>query len=220
MSQTKKKKKMHRKPVQTQKGKKASIHAKRKNKSVVGYIKLHPGRLVLAASCLAAVILLLCFTVFRKAADNNGNASNSGASGQGSMELYPEYQVQIPQEIPRPAVPDFVDLTALNSTMVYAEVYNIMSYPDDYMGKTIKMSGLYSAANDDEAGPYYHFVVIEDATACCQQGLEFKWSGDHVYPDDYPEENAKIEVTGAFGSYENEWGGISYYVAIDDISFL
>jgi len=112
-----------------------------------------------------------------------------------------------------------VDLTALSSTMVYAEVFNIMTTPDDYMGKRIKMSGPYYTAYYDETGSYYHYVIIEDATACCAQGLEFIWSGDHAYPDDYPEDRTIIEVVGVFGSYE-ESGNSYYYLAVDNLSVL
>jgi len=112
-----------------------------------------------------------------------------------------------------------VDLTALGSTMVYAEVYNMMTNPKGYMGKTIKMEGPYNASYFDETGLYYHYVIIEDATACCQQGLEFIWNGEHTYPDDYPKEQERIEVTGVFGSYD-ELGKAYYYLSVDDISVL
>ena len=110
-----------------------------------------------------------------------------------------------------------VDLTLLSSTMVYAEVYNIMTNPEAYVGKTIKMSGPYYTANSDRSDLRYHYVIIEDATACCKQGLEFIWNGKHTYPDDYPKEQTKIEVVGVFGSYA-EISGTSYYLAVDDIS--
>ena len=112
-----------------------------------------------------------------------------------------------------------VDLTALSSTMIYAEVYNIMTNPDDYMGKTIKMTGPYNASYYDETGLYYHYVVVEDAASCCQQGLEFVWNGEHTYPDDYPESNSKIEVVGVFCSYD-EFGTTYYCLSVDDISVL
>ena len=33
--------------------------------------------------------------------------------------------------------------------------------------------------------------------ACCAQGLEFVWGdGSHKYPDEYPAEDAEIEVQG------------------------
>jgi hypothetical protein len=112
-----------------------------------------------------------------------------------------------------------VDLTALSRTMVYAEVYNILINPESYMGKTIKMKGPYNALYSGKDGRPYHFVVIEDAAACCQQGLEFIWNGEHTYPDDYPKDQAKIEVTGVFDSYD-ELDSTFYYLAVDNISFL
>jgi hypothetical protein len=119
-------------------------------------------------------------------------------------------------ELTTKAIPGFVDLTKLSSTMVYAEVYNIMSSPTDYEGKTIKAGGLYKAERYELAGPYYHFVVIADAAACCAQGLEFAWTGDHAYPKDYPKDGALIEVTGVFGRYE-EKGHTYYHLVVDEI---
>ena len=112
-----------------------------------------------------------------------------------------------------------VDLTVLSSTMVYAEVNHMLINPDNYMGKTIKMSGPYYSSYYDETGLYYHYVIIQDAAACCQQGLEFIWNGEHSYPEDYPETQAKIEVTGVFGRYE-ELGQTYCYLAVDDISLI
>lgn len=110
-----------------------------------------------------------------------------------------------------------IDLTVLSSTMVYAEVYNIMTDPETYLGKTIKVRGPYYPDYDDQSGRCYHYIVIEDATACCAQGLEFIWIGNHAYPGDYPAEGTRIEVTGVFGEYE-EFGEIYYYLTVDGIS--
>ena len=78
-----------------------------------------------------------------------------------------------------------VDLTGLSSTMAYAEVNNIVTNPENYFGKTIRMRGSYYAEYYDVTDLYYHFVVVEDVTACCRQGMEFVWNGKHNYPDDY-----------------------------------
>ena len=112
-----------------------------------------------------------------------------------------------------------VDLTVLSSTMVYAEVNNIMTSPKNYVGKTIKMNGLYYASYFDQTDQYYHYVVITDATSCCPQGLEFTWDGNHAYPDDYPEDQANIEVIGVFDSYD-ELGQTYYYLDVNDLSVL
>lgn len=111
-----------------------------------------------------------------------------------------------------------IDLTVLSSTMIYSEVYNMMSNPDEYLGKTIKIIGQYNASQLDGTEKYYHFVVISDATACCQNGIEFIWDDNsHVYPDEYPENNAVIEIVGVFSSYE-ESGSTYYYLKTDGIT--
>ncbi|NCC19739.1 hypothetical protein EOM33_01630 [Candidatus Saccharibacteria bacterium] len=112
-----------------------------------------------------------------------------------------------------------VDLTALSSTMVYGEVFNMMMEPDSYIGKTIKMRGLYYINYYELTAKYYHFVVIQDATACCAQGLEFIWIGEHVYPDDYPEDETEIEVIGVWESYEEE-GQTWFRIKTNAISVL
>lgn len=102
---------------------------------------------------------------------------------------------------------DNIDLTQLTSTMVYAEVYNMMLDPESYVGKKIKMQGqlaVYEAPEDYEFGSGYYFaVVIADATACCQQGIEFVLSDTSLeYPKDYPAENSEITVSGEFQIYQ------------------
>lgn len=94
-----------------------------------------------------------------------------------------------------------IDLTEMSSTMIYSEVLNMMTTPDDYIGKTIKMAGNFSIYEDPESGNIYYACVIQDATACCSQGIEFKLKGDYKYPDDYPELGTEIAVTGVFHTY-------------------
>ena len=94
-----------------------------------------------------------------------------------------------------------IDLTVMSGTMVYSEVYNMMCEPDKYVGKTIKISGLFSAYHDQGTGQDYFACTIQDATACCAQGMEFVLSDDYKYPDDYPEEGGIITVVGTFETY-------------------
>lgn len=94
-----------------------------------------------------------------------------------------------------------VDLTMLSSTIVYSEVYNMMTLPEEYIGKTIRMDGTFSYYHDDTTGKDYFACIIQDATACCSQGIEFELEGDHTYPDDYPEDGAYVKVEGVFDTY-------------------
>lgn len=101
-----------------------------------------------------------------------------------------------------------VDLTALSSTMVYSEVYNMLyENTADYIGKTVKMKGAFGVAQVVIDGvaqeePAAYACVIADATACCTQGIEFVLSGEHTYPQDYPELGEEITVVGTFETYE------------------
>ena len=95
-----------------------------------------------------------------------------------------------------------VDLTVLSSTMVYSEVYNMMYYPENYIGKTVKMKGMYAGYHDESTDKYYHACIIQDATACCAQGIEFEPTDDYRYPDDYPAEWQEVCVTGVFDTYK------------------
>ncbi|MCR5073237.1 MAG: hypothetical protein K6A39_05360 [Clostridiales bacterium] len=94
-----------------------------------------------------------------------------------------------------------VDLTVLSATMVYSEVYDMMVYPEKYIGKTVKMDGTFSLYHDKETGNNYFACLIQDATACCAQGIEFELTDDYKYPDDYPGVNEDICVVGVFDTY-------------------
>ncbi len=113
-----------------------------------------------------------------------------------------------------------VDLTILTPNMVYAEVSNMMMYPDNYLGKTIKVSGPYFPMYYDVTDNYYHYVLIEDALACCQNGIEFIWDeGTHIYPDEYPKEDEVIEIVGELKSYKEE-NYTYYYLDIEEYNIL
>ncbi|MCR4647988.1 MAG: hypothetical protein K5776_02820 [Lachnospiraceae bacterium] len=94
-----------------------------------------------------------------------------------------------------------VDLTKISGLLVYSEVYNMMETPEDYLGKTIKVKGLYSYYCDEATNNVYHACIIQDATACCAQGLEFIPEGSLVYPDDFPKAEDEVTVTGIFDTY-------------------
>lgn len=101
-----------------------------------------------------------------------------------------------------------LDLTALSSTVVYAQVYSMLTEPEDYLGKTVKVAGTYAAFRDEETGAVYTACMVADALACCAQGIEFVPAGDWNFPEDYPELGTEITVQGTFSSYED--GGQTY----------
>ncbi len=105
-----------------------------------------------------------------------------------------------------------VDLTGLSSTMVYAEVYAMVYEPERYIGKTVKMHGLF--ATQEYNGERLYACIVEDATACCAQGLEFEMAEGAVYPDDYPEPGAEITIVGTFDASKEEIDGNYYFYPV------
>ena len=93
-----------------------------------------------------------------------------------------------------------VDLTVMNNTMVYSEVMHMLYAPEEYIGKRIKMNGLFSKVREDD-GRWFFSCMVSDATLCCSRGIEFilKDGGDD--PDSYPKHNEWINVAGVFSTY-------------------
>ncbi len=112
-----------------------------------------------------------------------------------------------------------VDLTQLSSTMVYSEVYAMVYDPGQYTGKTVKMHGLF--ATQEYNGERLYACIVQDAAACCAQGLEFEMAEDLAFPDDYPEPDTEITVVGTFDSYKEEVDGKYYiYLVLRNASFV
>ena len=118
-----------------------------------------------------------------------------------------------PEPIKSESVSVDVDLTALSSTMVYSEVLNIMTAPETYIGKTLKMKGYFGYYHDEKTDKYYFACMIPDATACCAQGIEFILTDDYLFPDDYPKEGEIVTVAGEFMTYEED--GSTYFTLKD-----
>ena len=113
--------------------------------------------------------------------------------------------VQTTESVPAAEEGIDYDLTTMSSTMIYSTVSNMMLYPDVYEGKMVKLEGNFSVYHDEKADKYLFAAIVPDATACCQQGIEFVLDGDYKYPDDYPEEGQSITIKGKFTTY-NEYG--------------
>lgn len=114
-----------------------------------------------------------------------------------------------------------IDLTRLNSTMVFSEVNRMMYEPEEFLGKTVRVSGQFALAfGYDEAGEVdpeqvYFACIIPDALACCSSGIEFERAGEYQYPGDYPDEGDDITVTGVFEMYEEY--GLEYFHLADAV---
>ena len=112
-----------------------------------------------------------------------------------------------------------VDLTLMGKDLIYATVYQMMSKPEEYEGKTIRIEGKYYASYYPITDKDYNYCLIADAAACCSQGLEFELGGGAVYPDDYPADQSEVIVTGVFETYTEEAGQTFYYCRLRDAEY-
>ena len=130
-------------------------------------------------------------------------ATTETASGDKKSGMYdiPEFTVK-PEDVDYDNVD--IDVTQMDSSMVYATVYHMVYNPKEYVGKTVKINGKYSVAYSNDPGNdnTYHYCIVNDAQQCCSQGIEFVCNDGHdVYPDDFPANEEMIEVTGVLEMY-------------------
>ena len=102
-----------------------------------------------------------------------------------------------------------LDLTRMSSTMVYSMVFQMVTEPQKFVGKRIKMKGAFSSYYDEESKRRFFGCVIKDALACCSQGLAFETFKPRKYPKDFPSEGSSITIIGRF-DYEKEEDGIGF----------
>ena len=93
------------------------------------------------------------------------------------------------------------DLTTMGSDMIYATVYLMMTDPDQFEGKMIKMKGQYLSSFYEPRQEYYNYCFISDAAGCCSQGIEFETKNKLKQRNLLPADNTDIEVVGEFETY-------------------
>ena len=114
-----------------------------------------------------------------------------------------------------------IDLTTMNATMVYSQVYNMLYYTDEYIGKVVKMQGPFVPFDSTNPDYCYPAIVIQDATACCSSGIEFLLYGvprcSKAGGNGYPLRNEEATIVGVFETYLE---GTDMYVHLVDAIWL
>ena len=120
-------------------------------------------------------------------------------------------------------VPAGVDLV-IREKMFIAQVNDVYLNRNDYMGKTIKLEGLFLYG---EAGGREYCYVIRNGPGCCgddgQVGFEVSWLPPGEASEDeriaYPNRNDWVEAQGVLQRYE-EFGQGFLYLALSDLKVL
>lgn len=151
---------------------------------------------ILTKRILPLLLLLLLFAV--------GACNGSPAEKEGTSETTKNEQTDETGNTTEKKDNDVdVDLTAMSSTMAYSQSYYMVSEPEKYVGKTVKVKGPYAIYyNDTEEGrEYFPAVLVADFAGCCGQGFEFLLQGQE-FPNGYPTTDCTITIVGRFETYD------------------
>lgn len=116
----------------------------------------------------------------------------------------------------------------IKEKMFIAQTNDVYLNPEDYMGKTIKLEGLFKSYESTDYGASYCFV-IRYGPGCCgndgSAGFEVAWDtsldqsqdGESAPESPYPEEDAWVEAEGVLKSYDED--GFPYlYLALSSLT--
>ena len=119
-----------------------------------------------------------------------------------------------------------VSVIEIKENMFITQLNDIYMNKNEYLGKTVKLEGLYKQSKGNERD---YCFVIRNAPGCCgndgSAGLEVYWeiSGENSPGEEKNNPNPKIddwvEARGTLKEYEEE--GMSYlYIALSDLNVL
>lgn len=169
-------------------------------------------KMIIKRSCAVALLLVCAFLIGKKCGTHVGGGSAKTEDGE-NKAIQTDTQKIISgtdtydddkntgKKVADGGTTAELDISNMSSTVVYAALYNVLSNPDKYIGKKIKMSGNFSYYEDEINDYIYYSCVVMDQTACCSLGMEFITKDERVFPDDYPEEGEKITIEGVFETY-------------------
>jgi hypothetical protein len=114
------------------------------------------------------------------------------------------------------------ELVEIKEKMFLAQTNDVYLNPEDYLGKTIKLEGVFKREYYEENDSAYCFV-LRYGPGCCgndgNAGFEIAWDSsdlENSQNQNYPEDDAWVEAVGVLSSYEEE--GYPYlYLALSSL---
>jgi len=100
----------------------------------------------------------------------------------------------------------------IKEKMFLAQVNDVYMNPEDYLGKTIKLEGIFKEEQGHEKS---YCFVLRYGPGCCgndgNAGFEVAWAKEGAQP--YPAVDSWVEATGVLKSYEED--GYYRYLYLD-----
>lgn len=98
------------------------------------------------------------------------------------------------------------DFTSMNSTMKVTYTYRLAANPKEFVGKTLRLSGMFLARVDKQDGKRYFGCLMGDpgGCSCCAPGgvLEFVPQSSYVWLTNFPPVESRITVMGRLEMFE------------------
>lgn len=94
-----------------------------------------------------------------------------------------------------------IDLAIVDQYEAYTKVYDIMTSPNDYVGKTVKIHGTFSSTSIN--GINYYNIMIADGINT-PQSIEFLLADNAKYPEEYPTVGYEATIVGNFEVYQED----------------
>lgn len=103
------------------------------------------------------------------------------------------------------------DFTKMNYNMISAITFEMLVEPESYINKTVKISGNFASSIHE--GKRSYAVILWDVTGCCPTGLNFEIPETMKFPEDFPEIDDEITVTGTMRILNLDGEDALYFVA-------
>jgi zinc transport system permease protein len=166
---------------------------------------------------ISAVLLIGVFFIAGCGGTKSGQAQRNNA-GTRSVSL----SSPPAPEVAAPVSANIGPVFEIKEKMFIAQTNDVYLNPEDYMGKTIKLEGLFKTAQYDSRDDPYCFV-LRYGPGCCgndgSAGFEVMWEGPTDTGKLFPEIDAWVEAAGTLKSYEED--GYPYlYLALSTLNVL
>ena len=145
--------------------------------------RLRLKRMAPAALCLIMLFAISC-----------GSGQSSVSSEKKEDKTVAEQKKESVAEVQKDVKID-VDLTKVNTNMVYVQVFYMMQKPQDYNGQTIRLPGVCTIMKNKTTQQRTYNCNVLDGTGCCAKMIPFRLADANAA---YPKSGEAITVTGKF----------------------
>ena len=131
-----------------------------------------------------------------------GEAPGGGYTGPNPKESLPKAPVHDTPPIKAPPG----DTVEIGEKFFIAQTNDVYLNPEDYLGKTIRLQGLFKRMEYEGGGGYC--FVLRYGPGCCgndgSAGFEVSWDRTDPDPPPYPNEDDWVEAEGVLGYYRED----------------